>query len=474
MSSTLPSPTLRLAQIISAVLACLTMGGVIFGFAALKPVLVAEGVYSDLCLPGERVRDETGAWKVCVDQDTRLNFMFTLASVVTNAVFLPIGYTMDNYGPRFTSVLGGILVALGNAVFGIGVRNGYFDSYIIGFILLGIGGPLIYLPSFHLSNAFPSYSGAILASVSGAFDASSIPYVFYRMAFDVTGGRLTSRVFFWGYCVFPLAFIVEQFMIAPTTTYQRVILASKALPETEPEEIPTHEEEGAASTFSRLGTSGKEGEETEDAMTGLLFKQSASNQLKSKWFFLLTFFVCIQMTRINFYLMSVDSQLERFTGNTVLAEKLTTAFTILLPVGGVVGIPFIGLLLDHRPCIDVFAVLTIVSTLMGVLGMTPAAWSQIVGIIMFVLFRPLMYTANSDSFAKIFGFQTFGTVFGLAMTFSGLCSLFNTPLDLLVKNQLKGSFIPINTILVVVGAGSCLGLVWAMWKEGKKGAIRLE
>lgn len=38
--------------------------------------------------------------------------------------------------------------------------------------------------------------------------------------------------------------------------------------------------------------------------------------------------------------------------------------------------------------------------LFGLLGITTAIWSQIVGIVFFVLFRPLLYTAVSDGFAK--------------------------------------------------------------------------
>jgi len=50
-----------------------------------------------------------------------------------------------------------------------------------GYILLAIGGPLMFLPSFHLSNTFPLQSGLILSCITGAFDASSIPYLLYNI-----------------------------------------------------------------------------------------------------------------------------------------------------------------------------------------------------------------------------------------------------------------------------------------------------
>jgi hypothetical protein len=38
-----------LAQVIVTVLACWLASGIVFGFAALKPVLLSEGVYEGLC-----------------------------------------------------------------------------------------------------------------------------------------------------------------------------------------------------------------------------------------------------------------------------------------------------------------------------------------------------------------------------------------------------------------------------------------
>lgn len=43
------SLTLRITQVAFAVFFCFTCAGIIFGFAALKPILIEEGVYADLC-----------------------------------------------------------------------------------------------------------------------------------------------------------------------------------------------------------------------------------------------------------------------------------------------------------------------------------------------------------------------------------------------------------------------------------------
>ena len=103
------------------------------------------------------------------------------------------------------------------------------------------------------------------------------------------------------------------------------------------------------------------------------------------------------------------SQLLFYTADSELADWLTKAFTYLLPLGGLVGIPFVGFLLDKRSNRDAILVLTVFGAVYGVLGMTSAATPQIISIATLTIFRPLMYTAISDFSAKTFGFQTFGT-----------------------------------------------------------------
>jgi hypothetical protein len=78
-----------------APLFCLTISGVVFGFAglfprhwrslisffvALKPVLISEGIYRSYCTDEEL---EEGV-RICVGQELRLNMLFTIAAVAAN------------------------------------------------------------------------------------------------------------------------------------------------------------------------------------------------------------------------------------------------------------------------------------------------------------------------------------------------------------------------------------------------------
>ena len=55
----------RIVQVTVTVLACWVASGIVFGFAALKPVLVAEGVYHNKCTEQE-LREGI---ELCAQQD---------------------------------------------------------------------------------------------------------------------------------------------------------------------------------------------------------------------------------------------------------------------------------------------------------------------------------------------------------------------------------------------------------------------
>jgi len=57
----------RVAQVVFTVVACWLASGIVFGFAALKPVLIDVGVYRELCT-AEELADDVD---VCFEQDLR-------------------------------------------------------------------------------------------------------------------------------------------------------------------------------------------------------------------------------------------------------------------------------------------------------------------------------------------------------------------------------------------------------------------
>ncbi|KAG9054845.1 hypothetical protein FS842_003964 [Serendipita sp. 407] len=430
----------KIFQIVCAVFFCLTTTGVIFGYAALKPVLVRHEVYRELCTEEEK---RSGVW-VCEKQDLRLNFMFTLSAVITNTIALPVGMLLDRAGPRAATLLGAFFFFCGNAVFGIGIENEHIDTYYVGFVLLALGGPLIFLSSFHLSNAFPRNSGLILSFISGSFDASSVPYLLYNEALP----NVPIRTFFWSYTIIPILLVIQCITISPSSSYEREALKNR----------DADEEEG---DLTSPGTA--VGQDHSDRILGVMFGKTAWQQIRSSWWILITIFLCVYMTRINFFIQTVASQMLWYLQEHDDAIRLATTFTILLPLGGAIGITPVGVLLDRGGILAASIVVLFMGLFFGLFGIMRSYAGQLVAIGILVFLRPLMYTFVGDYCAKVFGFGTFGTVYGLANTLSGLFGLVLRPIDLLLKSKLHGDYTPPNLVLLGCGIVASSLLTWRVW-----------
>lgn len=442
-------------------------------------MLKDEGVYRDHC-PDDKHVD------TCVE--IHLNLMFTVAAVATNVAALPIGAVLDNFGPRVCGIIGSICLFLGALVFAY-AQALPFDAYLLGYLLLALGGPFIFISSFQLSNAFPRHSGLVLALLTGAFDSSSAIFLLYRVIYDKTDGAFNLRRFFLLYLVVPICILVIQLLLMPATSYKTVGELVDLADETEAAgneprtpELPDdqvdeetallrderreqrREREAVMADIESLlgsvkGDQQLEAEERKNVTSGVwgvLHDRTVLQQISSPWFVLICLFTIIQMTRINYFVATIRPQYTAILGDPAKAVELNNFFDIALPVGGICAIPFIGLILDHTRTVMVLSVLVSVATAIGVLGVLPYMWAAYANIVLFVLYRPFYYTAVSDYSAKVFGFRTFGTVYGLVICLSGLFNLSQSGLDVLVYTTFGGNPVPVD--LLLLGLGLIIGV----------------
>ena len=204
-------------QIVIAVIYCLFAAGIVFGYAAIKPVLIREQVYRKLCTPDEIERGV----RTCYEQEIHLNLMFTVAAVGTNVAALPIGAILDAYGPRVCGIIGSFLLAIGAVLFAFAWQLP-FDGYIPGYLFLALGGPFVFISSFQLSNAFPKHSGLILALLTGAFDSSSALFLMYRIIYQWSNGTFWPKKFFLVYLVVPIFILIVQIFVMPKASYKTI------------------------------------------------------------------------------------------------------------------------------------------------------------------------------------------------------------------------------------------------------------
>ncbi|CAK7902724.1 hypothetical protein CAAN1_18S01310 [[Candida] anglica] len=540
----------RVVQVACSIVWCLLAAGPVFGFAALKPILISEGVYAEKCnlnINGTSIVSKLGGTSLvsgfasianvdvlshhlspCVEQDLSLNFMFTLAAIVTNVAALPVGSILDEYGPRVSGIIGSFLIFFASLLLRYGksfANSSWFDAYATGYALLALGGPFVFISSFQLANSFPKNSGLILALLTGAFDSSSALFLIYRLIYTNVH-KLTLHSFFSYYLAVPVFILVCQVLVMPKDSYKTVGTLAKIgemgidesgrplnpdnlLPEDRSNSFGEQEYRqpsmtettsllmrrastsrrasviSRASYTSRTSMKSVYEQDAEDKMIassggvfGIMHGYSIVEQLKSPWFTLMTLFTTIQMLRINYFVATIKSQeLFLYGGNESLAIAINQFFDLALPLGGLASIPFIGVLLDNFTTLSILSILTVISLFIGVMGLLSFLPATYAGILMLVMYRPFYYTAVSDFCAKVFGFDTFGTIYGAIICFSGICNILQQVMDKATHEVFNMNPTPINALLTALTAVfgiALIGFVRSQELELKRKNLELE
>jgi MFS family permease len=335
--------------------------------------------------------------------------------VTTNVSALVVGTILDRYGPRICGLVGSGLLLLGSLCMGF-AADLPFDAYIAGHFLLALGGTFIFVPSFHLSNAFPQIQGLILALITGAFDASAAVFLVFHLLYEKTNGAFGLKQFSLIYSVVPVFIFVCELSLMPAKSYEtQTELDNKAEQAKNPvldvhdsdDELETEGEirrvrsvrqderkRTIAEIQDLLGTQAERNErskrEDEKRVTsgvwGVLHGLPASKQVRTPWFILITLLTVLQMARMNFFIATIWSQYRYMLHSPSKAGRVNEFFDVALPI---------GFLLDSIRTAAVLGLLVFLSTTIGVLGVLPFTWAAYANVVLFVLFRPLYYSAMS-------------------------------------------------------------------------------
>ncbi|RKF62552.1 Protein FMP42 [Erysiphe neolycopersici] len=459
----------KIIQIAIAVINCFLSAGIVFGYAALKPILIEEQIYRNYCSQAELDQNI----RVCVQQEIRLNLMFVVAVVGTNVSAQPVGAILDKYGPRICGLISSAFLLMGALLFAFGADT-KFDGHLIGYFFLAIGGAFTSMPYFHLSNTFPKNSGLILAMISGAFDSSSALFLIYKDFYFQSHKSFGPKKFFLIYLIVPIFVFLVQLFYMPKLSYKSIGEVKEVKHRehqiVKPDNYDANErtvllraefdnQDSLANPNSvdymgfenaRKQANHQEKKNEISGVWGVMHGKSAKDQITSLWFILITLFTVLQMIRINYFIATVHPQYEYILGSFKDALEINAVFDTALPLGGLVGIPFIGIILDNISTPSVFSLILTSATIIGSLGCLPYKWAAYSNVLLFVLFRPFFYTALSDINAKIFGFTTFGTVYGLMISISGLFNFVANGLDQLRYHTFRQNPIPINLLLIAV------------------------
>ncbi|KFY48813.1 hypothetical protein V495_01017 [Pseudogymnoascus sp. VKM F-4514 (FW-929)] len=483
----------RAAQVSITVLACWLASGIVFGYAALKPILISEGVYRELCTD-EELKEGV---HVCLEQDIRLNFFFTLASITTNLSALPVGAILDRFGPRVCGIAGGISLAAGSILMSYAFGIPEFDGYLLANFFLALGGTFIFVPSFQIANAFPKYSGLIVAIITGSFDASASVFLFYRLAYEATHHAFGPDRFFLSYTLVPILIILSQLTVMPSQSYHTIPQLERKMEKAQDATRDVHtsdDEVGSGAELTRIRSAREDtrlskiqklddlmGDEDErqqkaereeerkvtSAVWGALHGKSALEQIRTPWFILITLLTALQMLRMNYFIATIRSQYGYMLDSESRARDINHFFDVALPIGGVISTPFIGICLDRLSVPAVLGIMVGLISIVGVLNAIPFEWAAYSTVCLFVILRPFYYSAMSDYAAKVFGFATFGKVYGAIIFLSGISIFSQYGIEALTAGPFDGNPTPVN--VAMAGAGFVVGsvLVIFVWQKGR-------
>jgi MFS family permease len=355
----------------------------------------------------------------------RLNLLFISASISANVSSLFAGAALDRFGRRACWLVSSLLLTLGSSMMGLSFSIPGFHGYLAGNILLAFGGTFLFVSSFQLANAFPKQSGLVVALVTGAFDASAAVFLFYRMAYESSGGKFTLDKFFFGYISVPVLICLAELLWMPPHSYHSLPQLEKKLEHAQDRTRDVHASDDEIDDTNELRRvrSARAGQrkakiekieeiagdreqreerirEEEDrqetsGVWGVLHGVPAHRQMMSPWFILILLLTILQMLRMNYFIASVRSQYRYMLGSDKAAERINDFFDIALPVGGVASTPFIGLLLNNLSVPGTFGVLTVFIVVIGVLNCLSNIWAGYLTVVAFVFFRPLYYSAIS-------------------------------------------------------------------------------
>lgn len=64
--------------------------------------------------------------------------------------------------------------------------------------------------------------GTIVATVTGAFDASAAVFLLFRIVYDGSGQKFTPDKFFFGYLIVPALILLAQIFVMPRDGYKTI------------------------------------------------------------------------------------------------------------------------------------------------------------------------------------------------------------------------------------------------------------
>lgn len=372
--------------------------GECYGWTALRPVLLDSGLFKD---------------STAIERAQLMNAVATMGIAANALCKLPLGYVLDRYGPRVTSVIGALIMITGSLLFGLCDDNDHYTPKY-AYFMLGMAGPFLQMPCFQFSELFGHRKATAMAYLITCFELSTgMFWIFGEL--DIIFG-LKRKELFVGYAFVGVYCLITGIMFWPDAPFRQ----SHPPPPQKPPAGQENKGPGAPGPVRAPVN-----------RNAHLMDKPLLTQVCSVPFAYVTIFLCVHIFRQGFLLGTLGPQVEYFFTDAALANKLKDSFNIILPLGFLpmmfcTASGFAGYVLN-RPNLA-FIVVTLMSMVYGGLLLVPNVVAFIVLFVVFPVARQFVFSTFFSFSANTFGYASFGRIAGVASTIAGLVQLTQTAL----------------------------------------------
>ena len=216
-----------MALFVTAFLSVAAMGGTVYGWPSMRPILRRDGVLLGPCA-GQNVTHATCDW-----QERSFGLVYTLGAWANQGGRFFVGIALDQFGPRRVAACCALLFACGSLAFGLDESVG---GLAVGLMLIGLGGAGVQLSVQSVSALFPRNRSLVMASLSGAFQLASGVWLIFELLHRSGASRRQMQL---GYAAVALAISVFSLLMWPSRPFgvaakAKVAVVSSAVPVSRP------------------------------------------------------------------------------------------------------------------------------------------------------------------------------------------------------------------------------------------------
>ena len=416
--------------------------GVMCGFAALKPQLLAEHVYADLCSKSAAgAANSTNSTMIdvveCEPQLSRIDRMYQMGIVGATFPCVWGGMAIDRLGPRGVGLT--MAVLYGAAVFTVGRSSPLHDLYTPAFFVVGAAGGIYHMTTVcALQRLYPSQLELTSNVLTVMWDLSALVPVLFTLARE----RWNVSVHFLlsGYGLM-LMCCMAAFCLSAVPAGR---LPGRLPGRPEGKQPPGGGAAGGAGPSLRALCSGR---------VAALCAAMACNSLQG---FL--------------YLGTADEQL-----HTVFVPQQTRvllgAFSLMLPLLSIPNVALFDAILTRCSIPAQWLVLALTNVAWATCAMLPWARLQYATFFLYTFWRMFTWVTLFATVGRCYPNDS-GTVAGMAQSVTGLVLLLQEPLRASNLRLFPANFVPLQLGLTLLAATSsclCARAFWALRSSSARG-----